>query len=170
MKNVLLPTDLTVQSLYPVHEICSKAGDEKCNIYIIHTLNMPDGIMDLLFLQERKPYKMLSPQFLEAIELLRRKYSAVINILSFEFLWSHSRAYLRHYMRGRDIGAIYLNKDHAYRHGLPQSVNCLPVLHKCRIPVVYVQKAEREEYGTFTTLLYREKKMHVVEDFSIPKI
>src|ERR1700755_1106963 len=98
MKSFLLPTDLTLASLYPVHEICQKVSGEACNIYIVHTLNMPSGIGDLLFLQRQKPYALLALQCKEALELLRKKYSSVLNILSIEFLWSNTRIYLRHYM------------------------------------------------------------------------
>jgi hypothetical protein len=163
MANVLLPTDLTIQSLYPIHEICRQAGNEPCNIHVIHTLSMPAGIMDLLFLQGKKPYKMLSPSFLEAMDLLRGKYSAVIGRLSFEFLWGHSRGFLRNYMEARDIQTIYMLKEYEYKPGLPESVDCRTTLHKCQLPVVYVQKKDREEYGTLTTLLYRERKIHVTE-------
>lgn len=161
MKIVLLPTDLTLQSLYPIHEICKNAGGEKCNIYVIHTLNLPSGIMDLLFLQEKKPYDKLQPQFSEALEMLRKKYAPVINILSFEFVWGNSRGYLRNYMAAREIQAIYLLKDYDYKHKLPQSVKCIPTLRDCKLPLVYVKKTTREEYGTLTTLLYREDKTYV---------
>jgi hypothetical protein len=159
MKNVLLPTDLTITSLYPIHEICKNAGGEQCNIYIIHTLDIPTGIMDLLFLQERKPYKMLPPSFLEAIEMLRKKYSSTIHLLSFEFLYGNSRAYLRHYMQGRNIQSVYLLKDHVYENRLPQSVSCMRTLRKCKVPIVYVERGRQSEVGVLTTLLYKEKML-----------
>jgi hypothetical protein len=159
MQNILLPTDLTITSLYPIHEICKNAGGEQCNIYIIHTLDTPTGIMDLLFLQERKPYKMLPPSFLEAIEMLRKKYPSVIHLLSFEFLHGNSRAYLRHYMQGRNIQSVYLLKDHVYENKLPQSVGCMRTLRKCKVPIVYVERVTQSEVGVLTTLLYKEKML-----------
>ncbi len=158
-KNILLPTDLTITSLYPVHEICKNAGGETRNIYLVHTLDTPTGIMDLLFLQERKPYKMLSPSFLEALEMLRRKYASTIQLLSFEFLYGHSRAYLRHYMEGRNIGSVYMLKGYEYKSTLDQSVDCISTLQKCKLPVVHVERAARPEVGTLTTLLYKEKML-----------
>lgn len=154
-KNILLPTDLTITSLYPIHEICKNTGGEPCNIYLIHTLDTPTGIMDLLFLQERKPYKMLSPSFLEALEMLRRKYASVIHLLSFEFLYGHTRAYLRHYMEGRNITAIYMLKGYEYKSTLDQSVNSISTLHKCKLPVIQVERAAQAGVGTLTTLLYK---------------
>jgi len=163
MANVLLPTDLSISSLYPIHEICRQAGNEPCNIHVIHTLSMPTGIMDLLFLQEKRPYKMLPASFLEAMDLLRTKYSAVIGKLSFEFLWGHSRGFLRNYMEARSIETIYMLKEREYKPALPESVDCRTTLHQCQLPVVYVQKKEKEEYGTLTTLLYRERKTSITE-------
>ncbi|HXO77210.1 MAG TPA: hypothetical protein VN824_18280, partial [Puia sp.] len=98
MQNILLPTDLSLTSLYPVHEICRNATGHPCNIHIIHTLNMPTGIGDLLFLQQRKPFNRIPPQFTEALDLLRKKYPTAIHRLSFDFLWTNSRIYLNHYM------------------------------------------------------------------------
>jgi hypothetical protein len=157
MKNILLPTDLTLASLYPIHEICRKQAEEPCNIYVVHTLNMPTGIADLLFIQQRKPYEMVPDQFGEALEMLRRKYAPGLQLLSFEFLWSNTRLYLRHYMESRNIGSIYLLEDHPYRHRLPQSTPLLPVLHKCKTPMIHVEKPHMPEYGTLTTLLYKTK-------------
>ena len=157
MKNILLPTDLTLASLYPVHEMCQRAAGHQCNIRIIHTLTTPTGIADLLFLQQRKPYDKVSPHFMEALELLRKKYASVINILSFEFLWGSSLPYLNFYMDSRDIHYVYLLKDHTYEKGLPQSIDCLPALRKGKVPLIYVDKASPREFGTLTTLLYKEK-------------
>jgi hypothetical protein len=158
-KSILLPTDLTITSLYPIHEICKNAGGEQCNIYIVHTLDTPTGIMDLLFLQERKPYKLLPPAFLEAIEMLRKKYSSAIHLLSFEFLYSNTRAYLRNYMQGRNIQSVYLLKDHVYENRLPQSVSCVRTLRKCKVPIIYVEGVKQSEVGILTTLLYKEKML-----------
>ena len=157
MKNILLPTDLSLASLYPVHEICRRHADQPCNIYVIHTLHMPSGIADLLFIRQRKPYAALSDQFSEALEMLRTKYAPTLQLLSFEFLWSNARLYLRHYMESRDIGSIYLLEDHPYRQRLPQSTPLLPVLHKCNTPMIYVEKPHTPEFGTLTTLLYKTK-------------
>jgi len=157
MKNILLPTDLTLASLYPIHEICRKQAGEPCNIYVVHTLNMPTGIADLLFIQQRKPYESLSDQFSEALEMLRKKYAPTLQLLSFEFLYSSSRGYLRHYMESRSIRSIYLLEDHSYQQRLPQSTPLIPVLHKCNVPVVHIEKPNTPEFGTLTTLLYKTK-------------
>lgn len=161
MKNVIIPTDLTLESLYPIHEICKNAGTGECNIYIIHTVAMPTGIMDLLFMQENKLYSLIQPQFTEALEMLRKKYSSVINTLAFEFVWSNSKGFLKNYMHARDVQSVYLLKKYDYNGGLPQSVRCISTLQACRVPVVFVQKTHKPEHGLLTTLLYREDKRNI---------
>jgi len=115
--------------------------------------------MDLFFLKDRKPYKMLSSAFLEGLEVLRKKYASTIHILSFEFLYGSSRAYLRSYMDARGIGSVYMLKDYRYQAGLEQSVDCISNLQKCRRPVNYVERTVTTGVGTLTTLLYKEKML-----------
>ena len=103
---------------------------------------------------------MLKPQFLEALEMFREKYANALNVLSFEFVWGSSRVFLNNYMQGRSIQVIYLLKDYEYRSGLPQSVNCIPSLLKCKTPVAYVQKKPKVEYGVLSALLYQEEKIY----------
>lgn len=157
MKNILMPTDLTLASLYPIHDICRANAGIPCNIYLLHSLYMPTGIADLLFHQQRKPYNELSPQFTEALEMLRKKYAPTLQLLSFEFCWSNTRSYIRHYMESREITTIYMLEDHPYKQRLPQSTPLLPALHRCNAPIVYVEKPNTIEFGTLTTLLYKEK-------------
>jgi hypothetical protein len=157
MQNILLPTDLSLTSLYPIHEICRNAAGHPCNIHIIHTLNMPTGIGDLLFLQQRKPFNQIPPQFMEALDLLRKKYPTAINRLSFDFVWSNSRVYLRHYMESRSIQLIYMLSDYEYEQALPQSASCIESLQRTNIPVIPIDRVYPGEFGTLTTLLYKEK-------------
>ncbi len=155
MQNSLLPTDLSLTSLYPIHEICKNAAGHPVNIHLIHTLNMPTGIGDLLF--QRKPFDKVPADFMEALDLLRKKYQSAINILSFDFLWSNSHIYLRHYMESRSIRLIYILSDYGYEKALPQSAGCIAPLQKTRIPVITVDRVYPGEFGTLTTLLYKEK-------------
>ncbi|MBS1659490.1 MAG: hypothetical protein JST68_00420 [Bacteroidetes bacterium] len=157
MKNILMPTDLTLTSLYPIHEICRNHANTPCNIYLLHSLHMPTGIADLLFHQQRKPYNQLTPAFTEGIEMLRKKYASNLRLLSFEFCWSNTRSYLQHYMESREINSIYMLEDHPYKERLPQSTPLLPALHKCKVPITYVEKPTSIEFGTLTTLLYKER-------------
>ena len=94
---------------------------------------------------------------MEALDLLRKKYPAAINILSFDFLWSNSRIYLRHYMESRSIRLIYILGDYDYEQAFPQSTSCIKSLQKTNIPVIPVDRVYPGEFGTLTTLLYKEK-------------
>ena len=164
MQNILLPTDLTIASLYPVHEICRRAkaaNQGRINVYIIHTLEMPVGVMDLLFPSDRKPYNKLSPGFREGLEMLREKYADVLNKLCFEFVLGHYVPLLRNYCQHRNIESIYILEDYKYEGGIEQTVNCVPVLEKCRIPLEYVAKGSVGQHRVLTTLLYTNKNVHI---------
>ena len=94
---------------------------------------------------------------MEALDLLRKKYPDAINVLSFDFLWSNSRVYLRYYMESRSIRLIYVLSDYGYQQILPQSTPCIAALQKTTIPVITIDRVYPGEFGTLTTLLYKEK-------------
>ena len=94
---------------------------------------------------------------MEALDLLRKKYPTAINRLSFDFVWSNSRVYLRNYMESRSIQLIYMLSDYEYQQALPQSANCIKALQKTNITVIHIDRVYPGEFGTLTTLLYKEK-------------
>jgi hypothetical protein len=66
---------------------------------------------------------------------------------------------LRNFMQGRNIQTIYMLEGYDYSGGLAQSVGCISTLHKCKLPVVYIEKPSNGGVGTLTTLLYKEKML-----------
>ncbi len=93
MRNILLPTDLSLPSLYPIHEIGRASTGHKCSIYVVHALSMPTGIAELLFL--KKPYPQVPASFSGALDILRRRYSGTIEAIHFDFIYSNNRNYLQ---------------------------------------------------------------------------
>jgi len=156
MRNILLPTDLSLPSLYPIHEIGRTSAGHKCHVYVIHTLAMPSGIGDLLFL--KKPYPGIPASFTGALDILRQRYKGVIEAIHFDFVYSNSRNYLQQYMDAREIHSVYMLKDHEYDLPLLQSTDCRAALVHCDVPIVRTVAGDDMAFGTLTTLLYNEKK------------
>ena len=123
MKNILLPTDLTVQSLWPVHTIVKDAATEKVNICLVHMLSMPTSVYDLFFLKESKPYQQVPTHFTEAYQMLGNRYADAIGKINFRFVYCNSSRLLCNYVEGNGIDAAYLLDNYKYEKPLPQSVN-----------------------------------------------
>jgi hypothetical protein len=135
MKNVILPTDLTVQSLRPVHDIVNDAEGQEITIHVVHFINMPTSISDLLFINQCKPYHAIPTKFHEAFQLLRNKYQGIVKNISFEFIFCNTSRYLHNFMEAKSIDAVYILEDYNYVQQLKQSVNFIPLLTKCKVPL-----------------------------------
>ncbi len=69
MKNILVPTDLSLQSLSIIHEIMDNEK-EKVNIHLMHMVQHPSDITELLYKRKSHLYEQVSNSFTEAIPVL----------------------------------------------------------------------------------------------------
>jgi hypothetical protein len=154
MKNVLLPTDLTVQSLRPVHNIVKDARGEKITIHVVHFISMPTSITDLMFIKQSKPYDAVPRKFNEAFQLLRNKYQGDVKIL-FDFIFCNTSSYLNNFIEGRNIEAVYMLKDYNYVLPLKQSESFISCFSKCQVPLQKLAAGSEafSDYENFSALL-----------------
>lgn len=155
MKNVLIPTDLTVQSLWPIHKLVNDANGETLNIYLVHVLYMPTDFHELIGIRKANPRELASANFLEAYEILRNKNKSVINMLHLDFIYGSNKRILANYMEGKAIDEIYQLTNFNYNFDLLQSVDFIPYLKQGQIPVIqmpfHIEKLS--DYQTLSTLL-----------------
>lgn len=133
MKNILLPTDLSVQSLWPIHNIVKDAGNQKVTIHVVHMLTLPTSITELLTLN--KPYDEVPATFFEALQLLRNKYKEAIEKVEFQLLYCDTSRYLNHFVEGNRIDAVYLLANYEYAQPLSKSAKCMVYFNRCKVPV-----------------------------------
>ena len=135
MKNVLLPTDLSIQSLWPIHQIVTDAKQEPVKIHLVHLVYLPTSISDLLFLNESKYCQQIPENFKEAIQVFRYKYGTDIQVVGPRFIYCNTSAYLRNFVEGNHVSAIYKLVNYEYKLPFKDSVNFSKMLGKCRVPV-----------------------------------
>lgn len=155
MQNVLLPTDLTVQSLRPIHDIVKDARGQQVTIQVVHFISLPTSISDLLFINQSKPYHAIPAKFKEAFQLLLHKYQGDVKSIVFDFVFCSSTRYLNNFVEGHKIDAVYMLKDYNYLRPLKQSENFMPLFNKCNVPVqkVALDAEAVSDYGNFSALL-----------------
>jgi hypothetical protein len=155
MKSVLLPADLSVQSLSPVHNVVRDAKNEKVVINVVHVLSLPTSITDLLFIAENKPYNKVPDNFIEAFEMLRNKYKRVIEKISFDFVYCSNSRYLNNFIEGNGIEAIYMLDNYSYKQPLQQSQKFTAFIEKCKVPLIKCPLPAEvlSEYQTLSSLL-----------------
>jgi hypothetical protein len=159
MKKILLPTDLTVQSLSPVHNIVRDAKDEKLVIRALHMLHLPTSITDLLFIKESKPYSV-PENFSEAFQMLRNKYQAQIESITLEFVYCSTARYLNNYIEANHIDAVYMLGDYNYRETLQDSVKFANFINKCKVPLhkLPLHQGSNADYHILSSLLINNEQ------------
>jgi hypothetical protein len=149
MKNVLIPTDFSIRSLKLINAAVNRFGPEKLNIILVHALIPDHSISGLLMLNKRLDvHKLYSEEFMEACEVLRNKYGPIISKLKVEFYYGTSSYYLKNYMAERDIQAVLLAEDYAFRFKSPSGRDMKPMLLKSGYPV-FRERIMAEEDKSF---------------------
>lgn len=138
MKHILIPTDLSIHSLQPVHDVFAANSGEPVRITLLHLLEMPSGIGDLLMLsRRRKPYELISDAFRDACTILKNKYASQLKDLRTEFLYGNTRSLIGNYLEASGISAVYMLEQYAYDQGSAQSADIVPAFRKLKTPIHY---------------------------------
>ncbi len=160
MKNVLLPSDLSVQSLWPAKKLIQGlASGSKLNIYLLHILEMPTGISDLLFIGRRKNIPTPTA-FKDALQVLQnKKNNAEVNFY-FDFIYGNSKAVLKNYIEAKGINEVFMLDGYTYKFSNSESVDFIPMLKKITTPVNYVnfQQGVYSEFQVLSILLNNDEK------------
>jgi hypothetical protein len=159
MKNILLPTDLTVQSLRPVHDIVKDANGQPITIHVVHLISLPTSITDLLFHRQNKPYQAVPATFMEAVQLLRNKYAASVEKIVFDFVFCNTTRYFNNFLEGNNIDAVYMINGYHYLQPLKQSEKVSYYLNKCKVQVckVAVNEEALAQYQNLSALLNNQE-------------
>jgi len=155
MKNILLPTDFTVHSLWLVHKIIANNKEQAANIHVIHMLKAPTGISELLSLRSSNPHRLIPANFKEAFQMLKNKNQQGHISLKFDFIYGSNKRVLNNYMQGKNINEVYLLDNHTYHFTLKESVDFIPFFNKCKYPVqkIDLQPQVVSEYQILSALL-----------------
>ena len=147
MKNILLLSDLSLASLWPVHAAVKEQTSQPVNIHVVHMLNMPTSITDLLSLKRNKPYTSVGQQFTEALHLLKNKYAGQIANISFRFLYGNNSRILNNFIEANGIDCTYVTARVHSEKAFEESVDFMPFLNRCSVPVTRLPLQKGAEVG-----------------------
>lgn len=158
MKTILLPTDLSIQSLYPVHDIVKEANGESLEIIVVHFLSLSTSISDLL--TTRDPYSEIPGHFTEAYQSLRNKYQDVIGKLTFKFVYCNTTRYLNNFIEGNNVSTVYLLENYTYGTPLKNSVALKNYFAKCKVKVIHISlhSEATSSYHILSPLLVKQER------------
>lgn len=151
MKNVLVPTDLSIRSLSYLHNLAEK-NDEMLNITLMHALRLPDSILDFwMFSKSTRHHALVSDAFREACEVMKNKYATVINSLQVEFFYGTTTPALRNFLKAYDISEIAMPEGLHYQAPCADSYNPQRLFLKCRLPIHHLKMTVQKQVITSAT-------------------
>lgn len=164
MKHVLIPTDFTISSLQTVHAAIVHFPDEQIKISLLHLLEMPNGIGDLLMRAVRKePTHLITPDFQKAREIIHNKYGQKILKMDVLFRYGSTKNYVQNLLEGLEVDAIVLDPEIKLASPHAASVDMYPLLKKSGVHIIEMApalKAKSMEHVSFGALLLKETRAH----------
>ena len=159
MKNILVPTDFTLQSLSIIHEIVN-SEEEKVNIHLFHMVLPSNDLTELFFQRKSHLYGQVPDAFTEALQVLKNKYLKQIGSITIQFYYGNRVAVVNDIVESNNIDSIYLLVNHHYRLPLASSVDMVSLAKKCKLPVEMVvskTKSLISQSGSISSLLVNQQ-------------
>ena|SRR5690606_26299637 len=158
-KNVLVPTDFSVESLNTVKSILQNRPETtRYHIVLLHGLRMSDSITELLFYSKARLLESLTERsFKEACGILKNKYTSGIAALYTDLFSGQNQAAFDAYLEANDIEAVYVPARYRLQPTSPKSIDLLPFINKCPVPVEKIEwnmEAVLPEKGSLAEIFY----------------
>lgn len=139
MKSVLLFTDLSVQSLWPIKRIVQQNnGVNALTIHVLHVIEIPTNISDLLFLN-KKSQVALPTVFKDALGVLLNKNWGIDVQIKFDFIYANNHRTLNNFVFGLAIEQAYVLENFNYKFSDDKSLDFRPLLKKLKCPINYIE-------------------------------
>lgn len=160
-KNVLVPTDFTIESLNVVKSLLNQQHDGCVyNIVLVHGVRVSDSIADLLFFSKAKLIDSLSSRsFEDACRVIKNKYESSVHAIWSDVFTGNTQTAFATYLRANKIDEIYVPS--AYRLVLKdkRSVDMLPFIKNCERSVMQIEwnrEVVMPEKGQLAEVFYNE--------------
>ncbi|SFC81244.1 hypothetical protein SAMN05421747_1305 [Parapedobacter composti] len=158
-KNVLIPTDFTIESLNVVKFLLqNRPNDCRYNIILLHGAQAPDTITELLFFSKSKMLASLSNRsFEEACGVIKNKYASGIASMRTDLFSGYTQAAFNNYLLANRIEEIYIPNSYHLHAKNPKSIDLLPFITKCKQPVNKIEwktEALLPEKGSLAEIFY----------------
>jgi len=107
MKKIVIPTNLTNQSLHLIKYGVQMMKSETCQIILLHLIPLPDSISELLMLpREEERLEKVNTSFSKALDRIRKSYAVEISSLEVVHLYGDSSLKLRNYIDNNNIDLV----------------------------------------------------------------
>ncbi|MFZ5973056.1 MAG: hypothetical protein ACOYXA_15825 [Bacteroidota bacterium] len=138
-KTILVPTDLTIESLNILSYAIRHEDNGPLDIVLLNGYRSSDSIIDLLFFnKENERDTLVSKEFKEAYEILKNRNASKVNSIAVEFFSGFNKAAMRNLLEARAVEKIYLPATYKMRELHARSFDITPLLRGQQLPFTEV--------------------------------
>ena len=157
MVHIILPTDFSIGSLQPVHEVMQYYRHDVVRITLLHLVDIPSGIGDLLFRLRRMDERFPIPQqFLDACEVLANRYDSRLTGITPLIRYGSSAGFLENLISGLKADVVYFQAGFEEQPTFDDSVPLIPLLKRCHANIIQLEPVasrSKEQFSTVGDLL-----------------
>lgn len=153
MVHIILPTDFSIGSLQPVHDIMQFHRHDVVRITLLHLVDIPSGIGDLLFRLRRMDDRFPIPQpFLDACEVLANRYDSRLTTIAPLIRYGSTAGFLENLLSGLKADVVYYQADYNEQAAFEDSIPLIPLLKRSRANIIQLEPASMRKKEQFSTV------------------
>ncbi|MGY5845809.1 hypothetical protein ACW6QP_00190 [Salegentibacter sp. HM20] len=147
MKNILIPTDFTVESLEILKTALREEEAEKVNITLVYGANISTSISDLLFFSKSACIsKLREDDFCEALAIIENKFSEKIHHLDTDIFTGGTKSAFINFLEANQIEKVYVPRENnALSINRKNGFNLVPYLKKSNLESCEVDYTSSQE-------------------------
>jgi hypothetical protein len=136
----MIPTDFSVRSLNLVRYAFNHFQEEKVRITLLHFMELPGSITDLLMMpREASNLSLITSEFKEGISLLRNSYASKIDSIRIDFLQGAGRRMLKNYLKAQGVDAILFPENYELKMPSKRSIDPTSIIKRSGWPILSVK-------------------------------
>lgn len=142
MKNVLIPTDFTTESLQLLNQTAETMQGTKFNAVLFHAFNLPDDIIELMFIGRDKIHTgLVTDEFRNRCRKIKNLHHETLHSVSVKYIYGNTVRLFKNFADANHISLIVL----------PEELQ-LQMLHKYSVhPASFLKKSGIEIMSSFET-------------------
>jgi hypothetical protein len=146
MKNILIPSDFSLQSLAFMEDLMQKFGPEQLNIVFVHVFLLSNSVVDLMLLsRRRKEYSYISDQFWNQCKLFERRHRQQINSIKVECFYGSTVAIFKNYLEAHNIDLIVYPQDYQFQKLCKESFDPARLIAKSGKEILIIKPESNQQ-------------------------
>jgi hypothetical protein len=141
MKNILIPSDFSSQSLECVKVLLHELKNERFNILLVHPLLMPDSMIELMLIaRQNEEEAYVSEDFRRWCRQLESKHQEQIHSIRIRCFYGDTPAVFKNFLEANRIDLVVYPEHYQYRKLSRKSVDPPQLIQNCGRKIMIVTK------------------------------